>query len=171
MFRILRSAWCLQFLSLSQVWRHKWDHFCRLPLKGGLVSTHSTLTSVPIWLPFRVCLLASPTCYLGQDRDRRIPSVVFDGRTFLTALLPSLLPSPFICASPLPFSSLPSLHYLLLPTLIPPPLYSLSPFLPLPSSLPGTFYAIILWGDSQALYPQEETAHEMQKGMDEELAD
>lgn len=77
--------------------------------------------------------------------------------------LPSLSSLPLFLTPPFLLSSFP-----------PPPCPLSSPLLSLllspPSSLPGAFHAIILQGDSQALYPREETAHEMQKGLAEELA-
>lgn len=73
--------------------------------------------------------------------------------------LPLFLTPPFLLSSfPPPRSSTP----------MSPSLSSLSSLL-LPPFLPA-FHAIILQGDSQALYPREETAHEMQKGLAEELA-
>lgn len=74
--------------------------------------------------------------------------VVCDGRTFL------LLPPLFICSSPLPFSSLPSLHYLLLP--YPTPL--LSP-IPLPFTVSHTFLPIFpLRQEPSMPQPFEKTA-------------
>lgn len=50
---------------------------------------------------------------LGRTEVDAFFQFVVCGRTFL------LLPPPFIRSSPLPFSSLPSLHYLLLPYPLP----------------------------------------------------
>lgn len=151
-------------MSLSRVLRHKWNHlFLASSARLALFPLIPLQGLFPLGrLSVFVCALLLLVTLGRTEIDAPLPLVVFGGRTFLTlpSLLPSSVPHPSLSALFLPSTALFYPH-------VPFPLLSLlSP----PSSLPGAFHAIILQGDSQALYPREETAHEMQKGLAEELA-
>lgn len=122
-----------------------------------LVSAHSSLLSpFPFCHPLStfVCSVLLLIVFGRTEINVSIQSVLFDQRRFLTPspLLPPPPPSPpsLFCPSLSPPFS-PSTTFFC-PFLHTPPLYyPSSNFLPLPSSLPGAFCAIVVPVDSQVL--------------------